>query len=331
MYRFILLSDLHYGVFHQNIKHPEYSEPFLNKRLNIEKIKKMIQNGEEKIDYITVAGDITDNGDDGGETCGCCVPCCGNSKRLVTKSCYNELDMFINAFEKPLGHLSILVPGNHDLQMGGGRFGLHNYIQDKISKNPKVRNIFRRDPWIWEPTHVSLFYTFDVSDKLMMICCGMYPDSHMLSHLENALKECIDLNKNAIIMYHYHFHTTDGDEGNMPVADQKVFLDLCKKYKNNIVCILTGHEHLTITKGINLENDNLNIRVLNNYEEIQENEVLDIVCGGYSDFWILEIDTTKTGKKCVSKLIKNSLLPEENIKYNPEKQQVDDFENLQYF
>jgi 3',5'-cyclic AMP phosphodiesterase CpdA len=249
--------------------------------------------------YILIAGDILDNGQNGQSTCALCVPCFGKDGRFTSQPDRDELGMFCRAIEEKAN--TILIHGNHDELNGGGYDPLMDYIQNKYEHHLRVTGFFRRNSPFWEPKSISMFYQFRLSDSIDILCCGKMADSHVLPHLLASLDQATSSKKQVLIVQHYHFHTDDGDDGNMPVAQQLLLLRSLQPYKNRILAILTGHEHLSRKKYIKLFQDKLMI-----LDEPDPDAILNLTCGGYDQFFTLDIN----GSMAISL---TELAPEERI------------------
>lgn len=166
------------------------------------------------ITAIITAGDLTDHGYDNKNSCLCC------SKN----GDHDEYSAFIEKYYKPIKNKNnniLLCAGNHDT----------------YTSFPYRKPIFK----FIKEEYGDLYY-YRIIDGILFCSCDIYPTREIRRWLDNILKQN---NMPTIIFFHYNL---TGDYSDwFPEADKQEFLKVIEKYRDNIICILTGHWHVSHT------------------------------------------------------------------------------------
>lgn len=162
------------------------------------------------ITAVITAGDLTDHGYDNKNSCLCCRP---NGE-------HDETSGFIEQYYKPIKNINnnlLLCAGNHD-----------TYTTFPYRK--PIFNFIKRE-------YGDLYYS-KIINGVLFCCCHIYPTRDIRNWLDNQLKQN---DKPTVIFFHYNLTGEYSDW--FPENDKNEFLTVINKYKNNIMCILTGHWH----------------------------------------------------------------------------------------
>jgi len=207
MIHLLIASDFHYGS-------EQKEKPIVGLA---DKMISYIHPSLENI--VIVAGDLTDHGFDGQETCKCLFPFFGSNSSCTGGKKINELEMmrtdFIDKIDGTAYAELILCHGNHDTYNGAGRTPVLDYIKTRFGN-----------------TH----YTFQTRG-IWFFVCGLYPSQEICSWIYNEMEEK-KMNKDTplIFIFHYNFSSNDWTE-----QEKQVFLRTIK-YKH-VLCIIAGHSH----------------------------------------------------------------------------------------
>lgn len=193
-------SDLHF---------PDLRSP---KRANVSRII------SSDVDFLIVAGDLTDHGTDGRGTF--CLP--GGE---------DELGPFLDNYYDPISkHMKIyLCAGNHD-----------NYVPKPYLHKPVMDLIKEK--------HGGLTYSFDYKG-VHFACCHIYPDAKILKWL----KKDLDKVEGPIVIY-FHYNLT-GAYSNWWAKDKDEDPELAEKRREeffkviankDVKLIITGHSHVNM-------------------------------------------------------------------------------------
>lgn len=195
--KFAVVSDLH---FTDRIKD--------NKTDYVEKLTALCE--EEGVDAIICAGDLTDNGTNGGSLC--CWNYGGKQDQLTPLK-----EQFVEPLEQ---HTNVyLCMGNHD-----------TYVPWPYITHP-VGNYIKKK-------HGALRYHFD-HGIARFICLNIYPDKKGLAYL----KENLSKDKSNILFFHYNLTGSFSDWWTK--KEKEAFYNTIKDYP--IAGIICGHLHISST------------------------------------------------------------------------------------
>jgi hypothetical protein len=176
---------------------------------------------------LLVCGDLTEHGY-GTAPCVSCV-----------RRTPDELGQFICDFFTPFEARGIRVlccPGNHDTYCGGLPID---------ACRPVFRWLGREygDPHFYAERHEGIIY----------VSCGIYPGPSTRTRLQQFCKDT--LREPKVLFWHYNprqFHDYPGGTGEhepfsdwIPDAEHRAIAELCLEFKEDIVCVCTGHVHAT--------------------------------------------------------------------------------------
>ena len=226
----ILVSDTHYTT-----------ESFKN--VMISRLLQELTNGG--INYIVTAGDLTDNGYDGVETCTCLnkyFPCFFSLNNCVVGgSTVNQLQNFILNYADKIDTIigkdhNFLITGNHDEYNGATRYPVLKYVAER--EYPVARDLCYED----------LFYERTLSENLVLLCCGKFATKKVCDWLRERLVIIQREQKKCIISQHYCLtgeFSPDVSEEWMTTAQRTYLYNTIEPFLNVILGIHVGHRHVT--------------------------------------------------------------------------------------
>jgi hypothetical protein len=176
---------------------------------------------------LLVCGDLTEHGYG--------LPPCATCTRRPP----NELGQFTRDFCAPFETRGIRVlccPGNHDTYSGGLPIDA-------------CRPVFR---WLAREYGDPNFYA-ERNGSIIYVSCGIYPTASTRTRLQQFCKDTLGQPK--VLFWHYNprqFDDYPGGTGEhepysdwIPDTEHRAISELCLEFKEDIVCVCTGHIHAT--------------------------------------------------------------------------------------
>lgn len=175
--RFLVISDLHYGV--------EFQKPCI-KRF----IKQAIE--DESVDFSLVTGDLTEEGLNGKEYCKWLECIIGSNNFLVGGGKQNQLQMLMDNFVTPIDQSNkplYMIQGNHDKYMGASKYPVRDYLKERYGNT---------------------YYSF-IIERTMFLMCDVYPTRSISDWIEKTLNAT---KLPSIIAFHYNLEGPMSDSWN---------------------------------------------------------------------------------------------------------------------
>ena len=174
------------------------------------------------IEFVVVAGDLTDNGYDGKRDCSCLASMCG------TPVVEDQLAEYIARFDAPLhaaGKHVYAVPGNTDNVVRRWRHPVTDFIRSR---------------------HGDTHYIV-LREGIALVFCDVYPDAKVLAWFARELAHKPTL-RNMPFAFFFHYNIHDASFGSGQVDDwtsleKLAFRDAIKSLR--VLGIFVGHLHAT--------------------------------------------------------------------------------------
>jgi len=223
---FILDSDTHF----------RYDGIRPDKKDNINKILNLTT--KETIDAVIITGDLTDTGGDGYASCwgSCEIKREFNQLKLLKTELIDKLETSTDVY---------LCNGNHDQYYSSIIANIKYLLRISKYKYSVLSYI--------EKSHGSLIYSF-YKGPIHFICLGLYPNKEAIDYL----KKYLSFRMPTVIYFHYNL---DAEPKWWTDSEKNIFYETIRT-NTNILCVCTGHAHVTHDTIIKNPIGPNNIRIL---------------------------------------------------------------------
>jgi calcineurin-like phosphoesterase family protein len=230
-----LVSDLHFGNSNESAVNIKVNQCISKIKDNIILHDNINIFNDEYI--IIIAGDLTDHGYDGKETCKCLFKCFTSNSFFTGGGNINELNLFKTKFIEPLKniknnlHTDFDTPikifcghGNHDLYNGAYKYPVLDYIKKEYSRCEKI----------------NYYFEFGSNKNIICFMCGLYPDDIIcdwITKISNEKK--FEITKSPVLIcFHYPIKSNWWED-----REKDKFMHTIKNI--NVIGVLTGHDHIS--------------------------------------------------------------------------------------